>query len=129
MRIQIDLNDPRALEDQITSGLRQALARGTVAPGDELPSVRQLAADLGVHWNTVARAYRRLADEGLLSVRRGRGATVNEPRAAGTSHTRTALKAKFADTVAAGVVAGLSLNDIAATFQEALAGFGGRSKK
>jgi len=45
-------------------------------PGQRLPPVRQLAADLTVHHNTVAEAYRILAEEGWLDLRRGRGATV-----------------------------------------------------
>lgn len=74
--IAIDLDSPVPLEDQLCKAIRAAIAREEVAAGDALPSVRQLAADLGIHWNTVARAYRRLADEGLLIVRRGRGVSV-----------------------------------------------------
>lgn len=74
--IAIDLDSPVPLEDQLCKAIRAAIAREEVAAGDSLPSVRQLAADLGIHWNTVARAYRRLADEGLLIVRRGRGVSV-----------------------------------------------------
>lgn len=74
--ISIDLESAIPLEDQLRKALRTAIARGEVKPGEALPSVRQLAADLDIHWNTVARAYRRLGDEGLLSVRRGRGAIV-----------------------------------------------------
>jgi len=47
-----------------------------VAPGDVLPSVRRLAVDLGVHFNTVADAYRTLADEGWLDVAQGRSVRV-----------------------------------------------------
>ncbi|MEM6797067.1 MAG: GntR family transcriptional regulator [Acidobacteriota bacterium] len=61
---------------QIVDGLRQHLVAGVFEPGDRLPPVRRLAMDLGVHHNTVAEAYRRLADEGWLSLARGRGATV-----------------------------------------------------
>lgn len=75
--ITIDLNKPEPIEEQIALGIQMALAKGLIKAGDELPSVRQLAGDLGIHWNTVARAYRRLRDEGLLSVGRGRAVTVN----------------------------------------------------
>jgi GntR family transcriptional regulator len=74
--IAIDLDSPIPLEDQLCRAIREAIARGEVAAGDPLPSSRQLAGDLQIHWNTVARAYRRLSDEGLLSVRRGRGVVV-----------------------------------------------------
>jgi GntR family transcriptional regulator len=126
--IRIDLNDPQPLEEQIAAALRQALAQGTLAPGDELPSVRQLAGDLGVHWNTAARAYRKLSDEGLLTVRRGRGAVVRGPRRAAPRVSRTAVRDRLASTVADALLGGLSHDDISRAFQEALAGFGGRKR-
>jgi len=126
--IRIDLNDAKPLEDQIAGSLRQAIAQGAVGPGEDLPSVRQLAGDLGVHWNTVARAYRRLADEGLMTVRRGRGAvTRDQPRSTGRL-SRVALRDRFTDGVAAGLLGGLSRKDITEAFKEALAGFGDRSR-
>lgn len=76
--ITIDVESPVPLEDQLRKALRSAIARREVAPGDLLPSARQLGSDLGIHWNTVARTYRRLRDEGLLVVRRGRGVYVKE---------------------------------------------------
>ena len=74
--ITIDLSSPVPAYQQIAEGLRSLLLNGTVVPGDHLPPVRQLAIDLGVHFNTVAEAYRALAAEGWLDLRRGRGAVV-----------------------------------------------------
>ena len=128
MPIRIDLDDPRPLEDQIAAGLRQALAQGTVGAGADLPPVRQLAADLGVHWNTVARAYRRLADEGLLTVRRGRGAVASDRLRTYDKVTRAGLRNRFAESMAAALLGGLSRKDIADAFKEALAGFGDRDR-
>jgi DNA-binding transcriptional regulator YhcF (GntR family) len=76
--LQIDLSSPLPASEQIVRGLRATLLAGRFRPGDQLPSVRQLALDLGVHHNTVAGAYRQLAEEGWLNLRRGRGATVVE---------------------------------------------------
>lgn len=76
--LQIDLSSPLPASEQIVRGLRATLLAGHFRPGDQLPSVRQLALDLGVHHNTVAGAYRQLAEEGWLNLRRGRGATVVE---------------------------------------------------
>jgi len=127
--IRIDVSGPKPLEEQITLALRQALAQGGIAPGDELPSVRQLAGDLGVHWNTVARAYRRLADEGLLIVRRGRGAVVRDsPPRTVTRVTRAGLRDQFTQVVAAGLLGGVSKKDVAQAFEEALAEFGERTR-
>lgn len=126
--IHIDLNDPKPLEEQIAAGVRQAIARGEVGPGEELPTVRQLAGDLGVHWNTVARAYRRLADEHVLVVRRGRGAVVRDDVPAATTAARSALRDRLVEVIATGRVRGLSTRDISAVFQDALKQFGDARK-
>jgi GntR family transcriptional regulator len=74
--LRIDLASPRPVYEQIVSGLRALLVAGEFAAGEQLPTVRQLATDLGVHHNTVAESYRVLAEEGWLDLRRGRGAVV-----------------------------------------------------
>jgi DNA-binding transcriptional regulator YhcF (GntR family) len=74
--IAIDLDSPVPAYRQIVDALRAVLVAGDFEPGDQLPTVRQLAMDLGVHHNTVAEAYRLLADEGWLDLRRRRGVTV-----------------------------------------------------
>ena len=61
---------------QIVDAMRNHLVDGTLQPGDLVPPVRQLAVDLGVHFNTVAQAYRVLADEGWLDLKRRRGAMI-----------------------------------------------------
>jgi DNA-binding transcriptional regulator YhcF (GntR family) len=126
--IRIDVASARPLEDQIAAALRQALAQGDIGPGDELPSVRQLAGDLGVHWNTVARAYRRLADEQLLIVRRGRSVVAREPAGQPSRGARRGLRDRFAEAIAAAVLGGVSNDEITKTFQEALARFDERQR-
>lgn len=74
--IRIDLTAPESLGEQIRAEIREAIARGEVRPGESLPTVRQLAADLGINLNTVARAYRLLESEGLVTTIRGRGTIV-----------------------------------------------------
>ena len=80
-RVSVDLTSAIPVYRQIANGLRQHLVEGRLTPGDLLPPVRQLALDLGVHFNTVALAYRSLADEGWLDLRRRRGAMVLEREA------------------------------------------------
>lgn len=74
--IRIDLDAPEALGEQVRAEIREAIARGEVRPGESLPTVRQLAADLGINLNTVARAYRQLEADGLVTTIRGRGTVV-----------------------------------------------------
>jgi GntR family transcriptional regulator len=71
--VVVDLNSPVAAYRQIVDCLRMHLVQGDLRPGDRLPSVRELASDLGLHFNTVAEAYRHLAAEGWLRMDRGRG--------------------------------------------------------
>jgi GntR family transcriptional regulator len=65
---------------QITDQVRLAVTNGTVAIGDQLPSVRALAEELVVNPNTVARAYTDLTREGLLESRAGRGVFITHKR-------------------------------------------------
>lgn len=74
--IEIRADSPVPAYRQITDALRRHLVDGRLKPGDLLPPVRQLALDLGVHFNTVAHAYRDLAEEGWLDLKRRRGAMV-----------------------------------------------------
>jgi len=116
--LQIDLASDLPASEQIVRGLRATLLARQFRPGDQLPSVRQLATDLGVHHNTVAGAYRQLAEEGWLDLRRGRGATVIErpapeptPRAEAEFRRRldeVVVKALAEGVPAAEVVRGLT---------------------
>lgn len=63
---------------QIEEGMRRMISMGTLGPGDAVPSVRELAQQLRVNPNTVARAYQRLTDAGVFAVRRGEGTFVAE---------------------------------------------------
>ena len=76
VKIRIDLDSAVPAYRQIVDALRVPLVEGALAPGATLPSVRRLAMDLGVHFNTVGEAYRELAAEGWLDLKHGRGATV-----------------------------------------------------
>jgi GntR family transcriptional regulator len=76
MILRIDPELPSPIYRQIVDGLRVALVNGDLAPGDPLPAVRRLALDIGVHFNTVAQAYRELAREGWLQISARGGARV-----------------------------------------------------
>jgi len=76
MLLTIDLASATPVYRQIVDGVRVLLVNRNLAPGDHLPTVRRLALDLGVHFNTVAQAYRALADEGWIELARRNGARV-----------------------------------------------------
>ncbi len=78
MRLEIDFRSHVPIYLQIVERIEGLVATGTLGPGDQLPTVRQLAADLRVNFNTVARAYRILDQAGLISTQQGRGTYVLE---------------------------------------------------
>lgn len=65
---------------QIIEQVKFAIARGRLVPGEQLPTVRQLAVDLSVNPNTVIRAYRELEIEGVLDTQQGSGTYVGQKR-------------------------------------------------
>ncbi len=71
--LKIDFRSELPIYTQIVEQIRRLVANRTLLPGDQLPTVRQLAIDLEVNFNTVARAYRLLDDAGLISTQQGRG--------------------------------------------------------
>ncbi len=78
MFIEIDPGSSRPIFEQVTDQIKFAIAAGTVRAEEMIPSVRDLSKQLAINPNTVARAYRQLQDEGILSLRRGMGLAVNE---------------------------------------------------
>ena len=74
--LSIDTRDATPIYAQIEHGLRAAIATGRLHTGDQLPTVRQLAVELSVNANTVARVYADLERSGVLETRRGVGSFV-----------------------------------------------------
>ncbi|MBI9113473.1 GntR family transcriptional regulator [Sanguibacter suaedae] len=87
MRIAVDLDSSTPHYEQIRAQIGALITAGALSEGDRLPTVRTLAADLGIAGGTVARAYRELEAAGLVSTRRRLGTVVTAPtRPAGRSH-------------------------------------------
>src|SRR2546427_13108022 len=75
--VQIDARDATPIYAQLDRALRAAMATGRLKPGDQLPTVRQLAVDLQINANTVARVYAELERAGAIETRRGVGSFVS----------------------------------------------------
>ena len=76
MLIRIDTTAPEPIYAQIGREVRRALAAGDLAEGDRPPAARELARSLDVNMHTVLRAYADLREDGVIELRRGRGAVV-----------------------------------------------------
>jgi DNA-binding transcriptional regulator YhcF (GntR family) len=87
---KIDAHNGLAVYDQIVRQLKFAVADGALRTGEIAPSVRELARELAINPNTVARAYRQLQDDGVLDVVRGTGLAVaqNARRQCQTERTK-----------------------------------------
>jgi GntR family transcriptional regulator len=75
-KLNFDPNLPIYL--QIMNFVKKLIVRGTLKPGEKVPSVRDMAVHLGVNPNTVQKAYEELESEGVIFTRRGQGNFVNE---------------------------------------------------
>ncbi len=78
MDIKIDFRSNQPIYIQIVEQVRRKVASGELKQGDQLPTVRQLATDLRVNFNTVARAYRLLDEARVISTQQGRGTYIWE---------------------------------------------------
>jgi len=78
MKIQVDFRSSQPIYVQVVEQIRQMVAQGELKHGDQLPTVRQLATELRVNFNTIARAYRILDEAGLISTQQGRGTYIWE---------------------------------------------------
>lgn len=112
--IRIDLGSTVPAYRQIANALRALLVAGTFPVGQPLPTVRQLAVDLGVHHNTIAEAYRVLAEEGWLDLRRRHGAIVlDRSRPRPSREARPSLVQRLRELTAEAQAAGLAPGVIA----------------
>ena len=113
--VSIDPRDRTPIYAQLNRALRAAIAAGRLRLGDQLPTVRQLAVDLQINANTVARVYTDLERDGVLETRRGVGSFVRAGPAQARSadeHSRR-LKAFVTRMLGDAASAGFTLDELA----------------
>ena len=110
--IHLDYRDARPIYGQILDGIRQQIQTGILQPGDKLPSVRELAADLTINPNTIQRAYRELESTGLIATVPGKGCFVSDQPDTRVSQ-RQELLAEFDRITDALLNSGVSREDLA----------------
>lgn len=112
LTVIIDRTKDEPAYEQIARQIRAAIVRRALSPGALLPGVRALAADLGVNLNTVARAYRLLADEGFVRIRDRSGVEVAAPASTPAPEASTAFEAELDALLARTRQAGLPADAI-----------------
>jgi len=109
----LDLNSGMPVYRQIMDQVRGAIASGALTPGDQLPTVRQLAVDLEINPNTVVRAYRELELGGLLETHQGTGTFISAQKMKRADAERERqLTQIVADCVARAGAAGFTLDEL-----------------
>lgn len=116
-QLDIDFASPLPVYEQVTRGIKQAVARRTLASGEALPSIREMASFLKINPNTVARAYRELLHQGIVNGRAGKGYWVesgNDP----SQGTENMVKELFLEFIHKAVEMGYSREDLQHLVQE-----------
>lgn len=113
MLLSINENDPRPVYVQIVNQVKEQIQKGSLKPGDELPSVRELAASIGINMHTARRAYGVLRDQKLVVFRLGQQAKVAKLRSQPPSNEEiaAALGARLQELITEAFLLGLSPDD------------------
>lgn len=95
--IHVDSSHPTPVYEQLRQQIETSILSGVLQKGSKLPTVRQLASDLGIATGTVMRAYTELETQGLITKKRGGGSVVSSPRSGqpGTVSRLAALSGNF----------------------------------
>jgi GntR family transcriptional regulator len=112
--LSVDPRDPTPIYAQLERGLRAAIATSRLRPGDQLPTVRELAVDLRVNANTVARVYSELERAGVIETKRGVGSfiTATPAQAHPPRERERRLRAFVTRLLADAETAGFTVDDV-----------------
>jgi GntR family transcriptional regulator len=110
--ITISVGDPRPLYLQVMEQIKRRVAVGDLSPGAELPSIRQLAADLQISVITIKRAYLELEREGVIATRQGKGSVVADKPGLQVSIQERELREVMQKVADLGLLLGLSKTEM-----------------
>jgi len=105
----MEFSDPKGIYQQIADRVQEQILQGIWVAGDQIPSVREMAVELGVNPNTVARSYQALVERHILANQRGRGFFVTEEAVSSIVHT---LRNEFLDKDLPNIIKTMRLLDI-----------------
>ena len=97
MILKLDVTTATPVYAQIVDQIKRAIASGTLRPGDDLPSLREVAVKHRINPLTVSKAYKLLEHEGLIETRQGRGSQVSDNAQQPTEAYRQELMARWLD--------------------------------
>jgi GntR family transcriptional regulator len=130
MDITILATSPEPVYEQIVRQVQDGVASGDLPPGAPLPTVRQLAGDLQLNRNTVARAYKQLEDRGVILTAGRRGTFVREQASREVERIKSDRAERKIEQVVSGLLGeGVSRDEIAALFNDALRAARNRAKE
>jgi len=121
MDIEIDIDSPIPVYEQLTQQIIQGVLGGTLSAGDAIPSIRQLASDLDLNHNTVAKAYKQLESQHVLLTAGRRGTFIHEKAATQiTKNNSQGAEFQLDELVASLTAKGMSASDIRALLEKQL---------
>jgi GntR family transcriptional regulator len=123
MNLEIDFRSGIPIYLQVVERIKERLASGQLQPGDQLPTVRSLALELRVNFNTIARAYRIMDESGIISTQQGRGTYILEmppPEVIGSIRAK-ALEDLTQRYIADAERLGVAANELSRSLNEELA--------
>jgi GntR family transcriptional regulator len=121
----VDTRDKTPIHAQLERSIRLAISSGRLKPGDQLPTVRQLAVELRINANTVGRVYTQLERDGVLATRRGVGTFITDAAAtaeANDAARQLALTSIVARALADASARGLSAADVSRELESLIKG-------
>jgi GntR family transcriptional regulator len=112
MLLSINEHDNRPIYLQIINQIKEQVRSGTLQPGEELPSVREMADSLGINMHTVRSAYLKLRDQGIIKLHLGRRARIAKHLPQRDINLETDIKVRLNELITDALLTGIPLNDL-----------------